>query len=77
MEFYIVHSFGASSFYLTFYIWFHELGKRATSPSLKGVALCGSVSSIGCVFQEALAGWMELEQPWAMGVLGCTVPEPP
>lgn len=74
MGFYIVHSFGVPSFYLTFYIYFYELGKRDTSLSLKGVALCGSVPCVGCVFQEALPVWMELEQPWVMESTGvhCT-----
>lgn len=56
-----------SSFCLTFYVCFYELGETATSPSLEGVVLCRSVP---CVDRVALSGW--LEQAWPRMFQGAT-----
>ena len=60
LGFYFVLSFGTyssvSSFCLTLGVCFYELGRTATSPSPEGVALCGTVYSVDCLYLVALAG---------------------
>lgn len=47
-------------------VYFYQLGRVATSPSLEEVTLCKSIPCVGCMCLVALAGQLELEQVQAM-----------
>lgn len=54
-----------SSFYLTSCVCLCELGERATSPILEGVALYRNFPCVDSMFLMALAFWLELERAQA------------